>query len=72
MFWDNVAWVYDFFANGINRKANRALCEAVAQMIQPEDEALECFVCRGDRFLRLFGIVRTAACRERRDHAQCQ
>ena len=42
MFWDNVAWVYDFFANGINRKANRALCEAVAQMIQPEDEALEC------------------------------
>ena len=42
MFWDNVAWVYDLFANGINRKANRALCEAVAQMIQPEDEALEC------------------------------
>ena len=32
----------------------------------------ERFVCRGDRFLRLFGIVRTAACRERRDHAQCQ
>ena len=42
MFWDNVAWVYDLFANFINRKANRALCEAVAQMIQPEDEALEC------------------------------
>lgn len=42
MFWDNVAWVYDIFANFINRKANRALCEAVAQMIQPEDEALEC------------------------------
>ena len=30
MFWDNVAWVYDIFANFINRKANRALCEAVA------------------------------------------
>ena len=42
MFWDNVAWVYDIFANGINRKANRALCEAVAQLIRPEDEALEC------------------------------
>lgn len=27
MFWDNVAWVYDVFANGINRKANRALRE---------------------------------------------
>ena len=23
MFWDNVAWVYDIFANVINRKANR-------------------------------------------------
>ena len=32
MFWDNVAWVYDIFANFINRKANRALCEAVAQL----------------------------------------
>lgn len=21
MFWDNVAWVYDIFADGINRKA---------------------------------------------------
>lgn len=42
MFWDNVAWVYDLFANGINRKANRALCEAVAQLIGPDDEALEC------------------------------
>ena len=42
MFWDNVAWVYDIFANFINRKANRALCEAVAQLIGPDDEALEC------------------------------
>lgn len=42
MFWDNVAWVYDIFANVINRKANRALCVAVAELIRPEDEVLEC------------------------------
>ena len=44
MFWDNVAWIYDVFANVINRKANRALCAAVAALIRPEDEVLEC-VC---------------------------
>ena len=42
MFWDNVAWVYDVFANVINRKANRALCTAVEGLIAPEDEVLEC------------------------------
>ena len=42
MFWDNVAWVYDLFANGINRKANRALCAAVEAWVFPADEALEC------------------------------
>ena len=42
MFWDKVAWAYDIFANGINRKANRALCAAVAQWIGAEDEILEC------------------------------
>lgn len=42
MFWDNVAWVYDVFANVINRRANRALCAAVAEHILPEDEVLEC------------------------------
>ena len=42
MFWDNVARVYDVFANGINRKANRALCAAVAKEISPSDEVLEC------------------------------
>ena len=42
MFWDNVAWVYDVFANIINRKANRALCAAVEGLIAPEDEVLEC------------------------------
>ena len=38
MFWDRVAWVYDVFANGINRRANRAMCAAVAAHIGPEDE----------------------------------
>ena len=42
MFWDNVAWVYDIFANIINRKANKALCEAVEGLILPSDEVLEC------------------------------
>ena len=42
MFWDKVAWIYDVFANVINRKANKALCTAVAELIRPEDEVLEC------------------------------
>ena len=42
LFWDRVAWVYDIFANVINRKANRALCAAVERLISPADEVLEC------------------------------
>ena len=42
MFWDRVAGVYDLFANHINRRANEALCAAVAEEIRPEDEVLEC------------------------------
>ena len=42
MFWDRVAWVYDIFANGINRRANQALCTAVAALISPTDQVLEC------------------------------
>ena len=42
MFWDNVACVYDIFANGINRKANQALCAAVEKLIAPSDDVLEC------------------------------
>ena len=42
MFWDNVAWAYDIFANIINRKANRALCAAVEKLIAPSDDVLEC------------------------------
>lgn len=37
MFWDRVAGVYDIFANVINRRANRALCDAVARLIRPTD-----------------------------------
>ena len=42
MFWDNVAWVYDLFANVINRKADQKLCAVVAECISPGDEVLEC------------------------------
>ncbi len=42
MFWDRVAWVYDIFANIINRKANRKLCAVAESFLLPEDEVLEC------------------------------
>lgn len=42
MFWDKVAWIYDLFANVINRKANKALCIAVEEQISPHDDVLEC------------------------------
>ena len=42
MFWDSIAWVYDIFADGINRKANRKLCKVVAGLISPTDDVLEC------------------------------
>ena len=42
MFWDHVAWVYDIFANIINRKANKALCAAVEKLISSTDNILEC------------------------------
>lgn len=42
MFWDRVAWVYDIFANGINRKANQKMCAVVGGLISPTDEVLEC------------------------------
>ena len=42
MFWDNVAWVYDVFANVINRKADRELCAVVGGLISASDEVLEC------------------------------
>lgn len=42
MFWDNVACVYDIFANFINRKANKKLCFAVESLIDSTDDVLEC------------------------------
>ena len=42
MFWDNVAWVYDVFANVINREANKKLCAVVEGLIFPGDRVLEC------------------------------
>lgn len=42
MFWDKVAWVYDIFADVINRKANKKMCAVVEAQITPADEVLEC------------------------------
>ena len=42
MFWDNVAWIYDVFANVINRKADRALCAEVERQIPRGGDVLEC------------------------------
>lgn len=42
MFWDDVAWIYDLFAEGINRKADRALRDTVAELIRPGEAVLEC------------------------------
>lgn len=42
MFWDKVAWVYDIFADVINRKANMKMCAVVEAQITPADEVLEC------------------------------
>lgn len=53
MFWDNVAWVYDIFANVINRKANKKLCDTVATLIRPSDEVLECACGTG----QLTGVI---------------
>ena len=58
MFWDRVAWVQDEFANGINRRANRAMGAAVAAHIGPEDEVLECACGTG----LLTGVI-AARCR---------
>lgn len=40
MFRDNVAWVYDIFANVINRKANKALCTAAILTKSGKDKTL--------------------------------
>lgn len=42
MYWDNIAGVYDIFANIINKKTNKALCNKIEELISPEDKVLEC------------------------------
>ena len=42
MFWDRVAFVYDIFANIINKKVHKKLKEIVANEITKEDDVLEC------------------------------
>ena len=42
MFWDQVAGVYDVFVNVINRKTHKQLRQIVSDLIEPEDDVLEC------------------------------
>lgn len=42
MFWDNIAGVYDIFANIINKKTHEGLRVKVAGEISEEDNVLEC------------------------------
>ena len=42
MFWDRVAPLYDAFENTVNRASYEGTALAVAQMIGPGDEVLEC------------------------------
>ena len=58
MFWDRVAWVYDVFANGINRRANRAMCAAVAaHSLTAQSKPMACAtrVSRADSMIRTMG-----------------
>ena len=66
MFWDNIAWIYDIFADGINRKANRKLCKVVAGLISPTDDVLHRAAQRCDcKALQIpdgNGLLREDAC----------
>jgi len=42
MFWDRVAFIYDIFANIINKKVHKKLKEIVANEITKDDDVLEC------------------------------
>lgn len=42
MFWDNVAFVYDIFANVINKKTHKELKAKIASEISKTDNVLEC------------------------------
>ena len=41
MFWDNVAGVYDLFADIFNKETHKALIAAVSSRITPYDAVLE-------------------------------
>ena len=42
MFWDNVAWIYDLFADVLNGKVHKVLCREVAELVSEKDDGLEC------------------------------
>jgi ubiquinone/menaquinone biosynthesis C-methylase UbiE len=42
MFWDKVAFAYDFFENTYNGKVYANTGKKVAEQIESEDEVLEC------------------------------
>ena len=42
MFWDKVAWLYDFFEDTYNGKVYRETGKAVAKEIEAGDDVLEC------------------------------
>ncbi len=42
MFWDNVAGIYDIFVNVINRETHKRLRSIISDLIEREDEVLEC------------------------------
>ena len=42
MFWDRVAFIYDIFANIINKKVHKELKKILANEITKDDDVLEC------------------------------
>lgn len=42
MIWDKLAFWYDLFANVINRRANKKLCQVVESLVCADDDVLEC------------------------------
>lgn len=59
MFWDGVARVYDIFANIINRKAHRELCDRISEEVHAEDNVLECACGTGMISVRVAEKCRT-------------
>ncbi|MCR5096639.1 MAG: class I SAM-dependent methyltransferase [Erysipelotrichaceae bacterium] len=58
MFWDQVAGVYDIFVDVVNRKTHQELKKIVADLIEAEDNVLECACGTG-----LFTAVIASRCR---------